>query len=97
MVTELVSVGFGNIVAMNRVITMLSPGQEPARRLVREARNNGLLIDATHARKMKAMLLLDSGHVVITAVSPETLASRLAASRGSSRSREEQSEAKCEP
>ena len=82
MATEFVHIGFGNILAMDRVVAILSPDQEPTKRMIREAKNNGKLIDATHARKIKAALILDSGHVVIAAVAPETLVSRLAASRG---------------
>jgi hypothetical protein len=74
---------------MNRVIAILAPDQEPTRRLIREAKSKGTLIDATHARKIKAALVLDSGHIAIAAVSPETIAARLTASRGDSGSREE--------
>lgn len=82
MSTEPVHIGFDNIIAMNRVIVMLSPGQQPTKRLMHEARNKGILIDATHARKARAAIVLDSGHIVLAAISPEAIAGRLAAVRG---------------
>lgn len=79
MATELVHVGFGNLLALNRVVAVLSCDQEPAKRLVREARDKGLLLDATHARKMKATVVMDTGHVAIVAIAPETITARLSA------------------
>jgi regulator of extracellular matrix RemA (YlzA/DUF370 family) len=58
MSAELVHIGFDNIIAMSRVITMLSPTQQPTKRLIQEARNKGMLIDATHARKAKAAVVM---------------------------------------
>lgn len=77
MRTELVHVGFGNMIALNRVVAVLSCDQEPAKRLVREAKDKGLLLDATHARKIKAALVMDTGHVAVVAIAPETIISRL--------------------
>ncbi|MEW6034006.1 MAG: extracellular matrix/biofilm biosynthesis regulator RemA family protein [Chloroflexota bacterium] len=74
---ELVHVGFGNLVALNRVVAVLSAEQEPARRLIREAKDKGLLLDATHARKIKAALVMDTGHVTVVAIAPETIGGRL--------------------
>ena len=82
MNTEPVHIGFDNIIAMNRVIAMLSPNQQPTKRLIREARNKDMLIDATHARKAKAAIIVDTGHIILAAISPEAIAKRLAASRG---------------
>jgi regulator of extracellular matrix RemA (YlzA/DUF370 family) len=82
MSTELVHIGFDNIIAMGRVLAMLSPTNQPTKRLIQEARNKGMLIDATHARKAKAAVVMDSGHVVLAAISAETIARRLDASRG---------------
>ena len=74
--------------AMNRVVAILSPGQEPTKRLVWEAKEKGTLVDATHARKAKAVLILDNGYLAIAAISPETIAKRLAANRGEPVTRE---------
>ncbi|NWF77636.1 MAG: DUF370 domain-containing protein [Chloroflexi bacterium] len=78
MCTELVHIGFGNVIAVNRVIAFLSVNQQPIKRLIREAREKGLLIDATHGRKAKAAILFDTGHMVLAAVTAETIAHRLA-------------------
>ncbi len=82
MTTEPVHIGFDNIIAMNRVVVMLSPRQQPTKRLIQEARNRGMLIDATHARKARAAVVLDSGHIVLAAITPEAIAGRLVVGRG---------------
>ncbi len=82
MSTQLVHIGFDNIIAMNRVIAMLSPNQQPIKRLIRGARDKNMLIDATHARKAKAVVIVDTGHIILAAISPEAIARRLAISRG---------------
>ena len=79
MTTELVHVGFRNMLAINKVIAVLAPDQEPTRRLIREAKSKGLLLDATHARKTKATLIMDTGHVAVVAIAPDTIAARLTA------------------
>ena len=81
MSTELIHVGFGNIVAINRVIAMAPPNSLPTRHMVQEVRSRGMLIDMTHGRRTKAVLMLDSGHIVLSALSPDTIAGRLTASR----------------
>ncbi|MBE0430563.1 MAG: DUF370 domain-containing protein [Dehalococcoidia bacterium] len=77
MATELVHVGFGSVVAVNRVIAFLSVSQQPVKRLIREAREQGLLIDVTHGRKAKTTILFDTGHMMLAAVTAETIAHRL--------------------
>jgi extracellular matrix regulatory protein A len=77
MGTELVHIGFGNIIAVNRVVALLSVNQQPIKRLIHEARGKGLLVDATHGRKSKAAILFDTGHITLAAVSPDTIAHRL--------------------
>ena len=78
MCTELVHVGFGNVVAVNRVIALLSINQQPVKRLIREAREKERLIDATHGRKAKTVILFETGHMMLAAVTAETIAHRLA-------------------
>jgi extracellular matrix regulatory protein A len=80
MGTELVHVGFGSVVAVNRVIAFLSVNQQPVKRLMRETKDKGLLIDVTHGRKAKTALLFDTGHIMLAAVTSETIAHRLATS-----------------
>jgi regulator of extracellular matrix RemA (YlzA/DUF370 family) len=74
---RMVSVGFGNIVSADRIVAMVSPESAPIRRVVSEARDRGMLIDATHGRRTRAVIVTDSGHVVLSAVNPETVVSRL--------------------
>jgi regulator of extracellular matrix RemA (YlzA/DUF370 family) len=78
MCTELVHIGFGNVIAVNRVIAFLSINQQPIKRLIREAREKERLIDATHGRKAKAVILFETGHMMLAAVTAETIAHRLA-------------------
>lgn len=77
MATELVHVGFGSVIAVNRVVAFLSVDQQPVKRLLREAREKGVLIDATHGRKAKAAILFDTGHMMLAAVTAETITHRL--------------------
>jgi len=82
MSTELVHVGFGNILAMDKVLAIVSPASAPIKRTIQAAKNKGLLIDLTSGRKTKAVIIMDSGHIVLAALNPETIASRVATSRG---------------
>jgi hypothetical protein len=81
MTVELVHIGFGNIVAMNRVIAMASPNSAPTKRVIQEGRNKGLLIDMTNGRRTKVVIFIDSGHVILAALAPETIAGRLTTTR----------------
>ena len=81
MNTELIHVGFGNVLAVNRVIAMVSPTSAPTKRMVQQGRDNGVLVDMTNGRRTKAVLIMDSGHIVLAAIAPETIAGRLVASR----------------
>jgi len=96
MVTELVHIGFGNILAMNRVIAIASPNSAPTKRTIQEGRNNGLLIDMTCGRRTKAVIFTDSGHIVLAALAPETITGRQQVSRGGLILRPEQSDEKGE-
>jgi regulator of extracellular matrix RemA (YlzA/DUF370 family) len=84
MLTEMVHIGFGNIVAMNRVVAIASPNSAPTKRTIQESKNRGLLIDMTSGRRTKAVIIIDSGHIILAALAPETIAGRLQALRGSS-------------
>ena len=75
--SDFVSVGFGSSVAINRVLAVVAPDSAPIRRLLHDARDKGLLIDATFGRKTKAVLVLDSGHILTAALQPETIISRV--------------------
>lgn len=77
MDVKFVNIGFGNIVAANRLIAMVSPESAPIKRIVQEARDRGMLIDATYGRRTRAVIITDSDHVILSAVQPETVAQRL--------------------
>jgi len=79
MGTELLPVGFRNFVALNRVIAILGVGSAPVQRLVREGREEGVVIDATAGRRTKAAIFMDDGSIVLTAITAETLSERAAA------------------
>ena len=81
MQIELIHIGFGNILAMSRVIAIASPNSAPTKRLIQEGRNKGLLVDMTNGRRTKAVIITDSGHIVLAALAPETITGRLQASR----------------
>lgn len=74
---HLVNIGFGNIVSANRIVSIVSPESAPIKRLVQEAKDSKMAVDATYGRRTRAVLIMDSGHVVLSAVQPETVASRL--------------------
>lgn len=74
---KLVNIGFGNIVSANRLIAIIGPESAPIKRIIQDARERGLLIDATYGRRTRAVLIADSGHVILSAVQPETVANRL--------------------
>ncbi len=76
MDTRLINIGFGNILAANRIVAIISPDSAPVKRIIQEARERGTLIDATYGRRTRAVVITDSGHVVLSAVQPETVAHR---------------------
>ena len=93
---ELVHIGFGNILTMNRVIAISPPNSAPIKRIIQEGRNKGLLIDMTNGRKTKAVIFTDSGHIVLAALAPETITGRLQVGRVSSLTRPELSDERIE-
>lgn len=74
---KLLNIGFGNVVSANRVVAIVSPESAPIKRIIQEARENNVLIDATYGRKTRAVIITDSGHIILSAVQPETVAGRL--------------------
>ncbi len=74
---NLINIGFGNIVAGNRVIAIVSPESAPIKRIIQEARERGMLIDATYGRRTRAVIITDSDHVILSAIQPETVSHRL--------------------
>lgn len=76
MSLKLISIGFGNVVAANRIIAIISPESAPVKRLINDARDAGKLIDATYGRRTRAVVMMDSTHIILCAVQPETIANR---------------------
>lgn len=74
---KLINIGFGNMVSANRLIAIVSPESAPIKRIIQEARDRGMLIDATYGRRTRAVIVTDSDHVILSAILPETVAHRL--------------------
>jgi regulator of extracellular matrix RemA (YlzA/DUF370 family) len=74
---KFINIGFGNIVSANRLIAIVSPESAPIKRMISEARSKGMLIDATYGRRTRAVAVMDSDHVILSAVQPETVAHRI--------------------
>ena len=74
---KLVNIGFGSMVATGRMLSVLSPDSAPIKRMIQEARDRGMLIDASYGRKTKSVILMDTDHVILSALTPETLTARM--------------------
>ena len=74
---KLVNIGFGNMVSANRMVAIVSPESDPIKRIVQEAKERGTLIDATHGRRTRAVIITDSDHIILTYLQSETVASRI--------------------
>ncbi len=89
MGVKLINVGFGNIVSANRIVAIVSPESAPIKRIIQEARDRGMLIDATYGRRTRAVIITDSDHIILSAVQPETVAHRLSSKDGLTSKEEE--------
>lgn len=78
---QLINIGFGNIVSANRVVAIVSPESAPIKRIITDARENNMLVDATYGRRTRAVIITDSSHVVLSAIQPETVAHRFVISK----------------
>lgn len=74
---KLVNIGFGNMISAQRLISVIGPDSAPVKRMIQEAREGGSLIDATYGRRTRAVLIMDSGHIVLSALQPETVSARM--------------------
>lgn len=74
---QLVNIGFGNIIAANKIVAIVSPDSAPIKRMIQEAKDAKTAIDATCGRRTRAVLIMDSGHIILSAVQPETVAGRV--------------------
>ena len=80
---KLINIGYGNMVSSERIVAVVSPESAPIKRLVQEARDDGRAVDATYGRKTRAVMIMDSGHIVLSSLITETLAARINGSGGS--------------
>lgn len=76
---KLINIGFGNIVSASRLVAIVAPDSSPIKRLIQDARDRGMLIDATYGRRTRAVIITDSDHIILSAVQPETVANRMSA------------------
>ena len=76
---KLINIGFGSLIAAHRLLAVLAPDSAPIKRVIQEARDRGMLIDASYGRKTKAVILMDTDHVILSAITPETIRSRWSA------------------
>lgn len=74
---KLINIGFGNMVSASRLIAIVSPDSAPIKRIIQDMREHGQLIDATYGRRTRAVIIMDSGHVILSAIQPETVAGRM--------------------
>ena len=74
---KLINIGFGSMIAAHRLLAVVSPDSAPVKRVIQEARDRGMLIDASYGHKTKAVVLMDTDHVILSAIDPETISARL--------------------
>ena len=74
---KFINIGYGNMISAEKIISIVSPESAPIKRMIQEARDNGRAIDATHGRKTRAVIFMDSGHIILSSLVAETLAARL--------------------
>ena len=74
---QLISIGFGNVIATHRIVAIISPDSSPIKRMTQDAREKGMLVDATYGRRTRAVIITDSGHVVLSALQHETIVNRV--------------------
>ena len=74
---KLINIGFGNMVSASRLVAIVSPESAPIKRIIQDVRDRGQLIDATYGRRTRAVIIMDSGHVILSAIQPETVAGRV--------------------
>ena len=74
---KLINIGFGNMVSVDRIVSIVSPESAPIKRLIQESKEKGTLIDATHGRRTRAVIITDSEHIILSAIQSETVANRL--------------------
>ncbi len=79
---KLINIGFGNMIAASRVLAIIAPESAPVKRIISDVRERGQLVDATYGRRTRAVIIMDSGHVILSALQPETVAGRAGKQEG---------------
>lgn len=74
---KLINIGFGNLVSAGRVLAVVSPESAPIKRMIQEAKDRGMLIDASYGRKTRSVIIMDTDHVILSAIAPETISGRV--------------------
>ena len=87
---KLINIGYGNMVSASRVVAIVSPDSAPIKRIVQDAKDSGNLIDATYGRRTRAVIIADSGHIILSAIQPETVSNRIVGSDSGMTVQEEQ-------
>lgn len=80
---RMINIGYGNMISAERIVSVISPDSAPIKRLIQEAKDDGRAIDATYGRKTRAVIVMDSGHIVLSSLITDTLASRINENGGS--------------
>jgi regulator of extracellular matrix RemA (YlzA/DUF370 family) len=86
---KLINIGFGNMVSASKLIAIVSPESAPIKRIIQDARDRGSLIDATYGRRTRAVIVMDSDHIILSAIQPETVANRVVERDGTEDEEEE--------
>ena len=87
---KLINIGFGNMVSSSRLLTIVSPESAPIKRIIQEAKDRGMLVDATYGRRTRAVIIMDTDHVILSAIQPETIAGRVSGRAESAAAEEEE-------
>lgn len=86
---KLINIGFGNMVSSSRILTIISPESAPIKRIIQEAKERSMLVDATYGRRTRAVIIMDTDHVILSAIQPETIANRAAGKADATQNEEE--------
>lgn len=79
---KLINIGFGNMVSSSRLVAIVSPESAPIKRIIQDVREKGQLVDATYGRRTRSVIVMDSGHIILSAIQPETVAGRMTGKSG---------------
>ena len=90
---KLINIGFGNLISASRLLSIVSPESAPIKRIIQDSRERGTLVDATFGRRTRAVIIMDSGHVILSALLPETVAARAAGKTEKTSEEEEEADA----